>query len=85
LIEEEQTSLERIARIWVAFVLYGGLFGFLVFVGMVFGLRQSQWYAAAIAVIVGVSLGFGLAHVLGARKLAARILGFLYYLGWLNS
>lgn len=77
--------MERIARIWVAFVLYGGLFGFAVFLGLVFGLRQSQWYAAAVAVILGVSLGFGLAHVLGARKLAARILGFLYYLGWLNT
>lgn len=77
--------MERIARIWVAFFLYGGLFGLFAFLAMVFGLGQAQWFAALVALIIGVSLGFGLAHIVGARKLAARILGFLYYLGWLTN
>ncbi len=85
MIEEEQNSMERIARIWIAFCLYSGLLGLFVFLGMVFGLRQSPLFAAIAGAVIGVSLGFGLARILGARKLASRILGFLYYLGLLTN
>lgn len=77
--------MERVARVWVAFTLYGGLIGLAVFLGSVFGLGQSEAYAAIVAVVIGVLLGFGLAHILGARKLASRILGFLYYVSWFTN
>lgn len=77
--------MERIARIWVAFILFGGLSGLFLFLGLVFGLGLPHALAATIAVIFGVSVGFALARSLGARKLAARILGLFYYLGWLTN
>jgi len=77
--------MKRVARVWVAFTLFGGLIGLGCFLSLVFGVGVSEPVAAAISVPLGVTIGYGLARLVIARRLAARLLAVLYEIGWLTS
>ncbi|MEL7030972.1 MAG: hypothetical protein AAGL97_13035 [Pseudomonadota bacterium] len=70
------------ARAWLTFILFGGLIWLGVFLGMVFGLQQSEDISSIVASVLGLSLGYGLANLLIARRLAARFFRILGFIEW---
>ena len=82
MIDDEDNGLKRVARVWLAFILFGGLIGLSVFLGLVVGLKQNENISAIIALALGLSIGFGLANVLAARRMAAKIFRLLGFIEW---
>ncbi|MEM7640790.1 MAG: hypothetical protein AAF269_17170 [Pseudomonadota bacterium] len=80
MIDEETNSLQRVARVWLTFVLFGGLIGLIVSLALVFGFGQSETVSAITGLVIGIPVGFGSANWLPTRRLAAtlfRVLGFI--------
>ncbi|MCR9078439.1 MAG: hypothetical protein NXH78_05000 [Hyphomonadaceae bacterium] len=85
MIEEEKTAMDRVARVWLTFILFGGIIGIGLFLGLVFGLRLGEGVSTVIAMPVGILLGFGLARLSVARRLATRLLSILSFIRWHTS
>ncbi|GAB5457194.1 MAG: hypothetical protein Hens3KO_02240 [Henriciella sp.] len=84
MIDDEQTEMKRVGRIWVTFALLGCIVGFVVFFGLHFGLHQSEIISSVAGISSGLIAGFGGAQLKWVRNLALKATDALFFIGWLT-
>ncbi len=84
MIEDEQTEMKQVGRVWLTFTVLGGSVAIIVFLGLHFGFHLPERLSTIIGIGSGLVVGIGSAQNQWLRSLAAKTTEILSYLGWLT-